>query len=331
MQQAMEAAQSVIFAIFACVAWLFLANLALKALWPLTGPEASRNFARRAALRPWLFLTPALSAMGLCLLYPFAMSLWLSLQDASASQFIGLSNYLGLAAEPKFLEALWNTALWLLIVPALCVVLGLVAAVVTDRIFWGNLAKSLLFMPMAISFVAASVIWKLVYETRAKGAQIGLLSAVVEAMGGQGQQWLTLPFWNMICLMAVLVWVQTGFAMVIFVAALRGLSQEVLEAALLDGATPWQIFYRIKLPQLSGTIAVVWTTITLTVLKVFDIVLTMTNGQWGTQVMAGLMFDWMFRAQDMGRASTVAVVLMAMVTPVMIWNIWRANNGLDHV
>ena len=141
-------------------------------------------------------------------------------------------------------------------------------------------------------------------------------------LGGDPQTWLTIQPWNNFFLMIVLVWIQTGFAMVILSAALRGIPEETIEAAVLDGASPWQIFFKIKVPQIMGTIAVVWTTITITVLKVFDIVFVMTNGQWGTQVLANLMYDWMFRGTpDYGRGSAIAIVLMILVLPIMIWNI----------
>jgi alpha-glucoside transport system permease protein len=310
-------------------------------------------------------------------------------------------------SESKFWEAISNNMLWLIVVPAVSTAFGLLAAQLTDRISWGNIAKSLIFMPMAISFVGASVIFKLIYDARpADVAQIGVLNAVwmqfeegagsfiflrllpaicliafaaiVAYVGwlfakaiwerhadrslwllplrllvavaavwliwkslssvvtlftfvppyGQPQQWLTTTFWNNFFLMAVLIWIQTGFAMVILSAALRGIPEETIEAAILDGASPWQVFWKIKVPQIWGTIAVVWTTITILVLKVFDIVLTMTNGQWGSQVLANLMFDWMFRGNDTGRASTVALVIMVLVTPIMVWNIRNARREL---
>ena len=140
------------------------------------------------------------------------------------------------------------------------------------------------------------------------------------------QLWLTLIPWNNVFLMIVLVWIQTGFAMVILSAALRGIPEETIEAAILDGASPLQVFFKIKVPQIMGTIAVVWTTITIVVLKVFDIVFVMTNGQWGTQVLANLMYDWMFRGTpDYGRGSAIAIILMILVTPIMIWNIVNAR------
>ncbi len=159
----------------------------------------------------------------------------------------------------------------------------------TDKIWWGTIAKSLIFLPLAISFVGASVIWKFIYEYRGEGqVQIGLLNAIVQFFGGNPQVWISLPFWNNFFLMAILIWIQTGFAMVILSAALRGIPEETIEAAVIDGAGPFQIFWKIMIPQIWGTIAVVWTTITILVLKVFDIVLTMTNGQWNSQVLANL-------------------------------------------
>ena len=233
--------------------------------------------------------------------------------------------YAGVFLSPhKFWEAVTNNFLWLLIVPALSTAFGLLAAQLTDRINWGNIAKSLIFMPMAISFVGAAVIFKLVYDARPEDvAQIGVLNAIYLQLGGESPiTWLTVPFWNNFFLMAILVWIQTGFAMVIFSAALRGVPEETLEAARIDGANEVQIFFKIMIPQIMSTIVVVWTTITIIVLKIFDIVLAMTNGQWETEVLANLMFDWMFRGGgDSGRGSTIAVFIMLAVIPIMVWNI----------
>jgi alpha-glucoside transport system permease protein len=197
--------------------------------------------------------------------------------------------------------------------------------VLADRLRWGTLAKSFIFMPMAISFVGASVIWKFVYDYRgADSAQIGILNALVVSLGGQPQAWMTLPAWNNSLLMIILIWIETGFAMVVLSAALRSLPEETVDAARVDGASEVQIFFRIMIPQIAGTILVVWTTITIVVLKVFDIVLAMTNGQWDTEVLANLMYDWMFRGGgDFGRGSMIAVVIMVAVLPIMIWNIHR--------
>jgi alpha-glucoside transport system permease protein len=212
------------------------------------------------------------------------------------------------------------------VVPVFSTAFGLVIAVLADRLWWGNIAKSLVFMPMAISFVGASVIWKFVYDYRAAGQQqIGVLNALVTGLGLPPQAWITLPLWNSFFLMVILIWIQTGFAMVILSAALRGVPEETLEAARIDGANGFRIFFDIMIPQIWGTIVVVWTTITIVVLKVFDIIFAMTNGQWNTEVLANFMFKWMFVNFDYGRGSTVAVIIMLAVLPIMIWNIRRAN------
>ena len=219
--------------------------------------------------------------------------------------------------------------MWLIVVPAMSTAFGLLAAQLTDRISWGNLAKSLIFMPMAISFVGASVIWKLVYDTRPEGTdQIGVLNALWTAMGGEPQTWLTNIPWNNFLLMVILIWIQTGFAMVILSAALRGIPEETVEAAIVDGANPFQIFFKIKVPQIMSTIVVVWTTITLVVLKVFDIVLAMTNGQWETQVLANYMYDKLFRAFDWGVGSASAMVIMLLVSPILVWNVYNARKEM---
>ncbi len=313
--------------VFACVAWFWGSNIVLDTILPPRGPHAGDNIRRANQIRPWLFLGPALLFLGLYLVYPVIDSFWRSLHDADGSRFVGGANYAWLLGDGKFRESMRNNMLWLLVVPALSTLFGLIAAQLTDRIGWGNIGKSLIFMPMAISFVGAGVIWKFIYEYRAPGeSQIGLLNWIVTKLGGEPQIWLTLIPWNNFFLMIVLVWIQTGFAMVILSAALRGIPEETIEAAILDGASPMQVFMKIKVPQIMGTIAVVWTTITIVVLKVFDIVFVMTNGQWGTQVLANLMYDWMFRGSpDYGRGSAIAIVLMILVTPIMVWNIVNAR------
>jgi len=168
-----------------------------------------------------------------------------------------------------------------------------------------------------------AVIWKLVYEARPVGfEQTGVLNAVYLFLTDNNPlNWLTIPGWNSFLLMVVLIWIQTGFAMVILSAALRGIPEETVEAAIVDGANPFQIFFKIKVPQITSTIVVVWTTITITVLKVFDIVFAMTNGQWNTQVLANYMFDKLFRANDWGVGSAAAMVIMVLVTPILVWNV----------
>jgi alpha-glucoside transport system permease protein len=317
-----------------CVGYFYFSNVILDTLiFPARGQNAGRNINRANMVRPWLFLLPAIAALGLYLAYPVVATLHLSLTEripGGGFKWVGLANYQQMLNEPKFWEAMRNNMLWLIVVPAASTAFGLLVAQLTDRIRWGNIAKSLVFMPMAISFVGASVIWKLVYDTRpADQDQIGILNALYIFFGGaEPQTWLTIPIWNNFFLMAVLVWIQTGFAMVILSAALRGIPEETVEAAIVDGAGPMAIFFKIKVPQIRSTILVVWTTITITVLKVFDIVFAMTNGQWETQVLANYMFDKLFRANDWGLASAAAMVILLLVTPILIWNVRNARNEM---
>ena len=319
----------------ACIGYFYGANLFLdKVLFPPRGPNAGRNINRANQIRPWLFLFPAIFALGLYLAYPVFATLRLSFLErlpGNEYAFVGLDNYTRMFAEPKFLEALRNNVLWLVVVPAASTAFGLLAAQLTDRLRWGNIAKSIIFMPMAISFVGAAVIFKLVYEARPEDvAQIGVLNHLyLNYFGGaEPQQWLTIPFWNNFFLMIVLIWIQTGFAMVILSAALRGIPEETVEAAIVDGANPFQIFFKIKIPQIMSTIVVVWTTITIATLKVFDIVFAMTNGQWETQVLANYMYDKLFRANDWGVGSAAAMIIMLMVTPILVWNVQNARKEM---
>lgn len=318
-----------------CIGYFYGANLFLdKVLFPPKGPNAGRNINRANMIRPWLFLLPAILALGLYLAYPVFATLRLSFLErlpGNEYAFVGLENYSRMFGEPKFREAMLNNVLWLIVVPAASTAFGLLAAQLTDRLSWGNIAKSIIFMPMAISLVGAAVIFKLVYEARPVDvAQIGVLNHLyLNYFGGsEPQQWLTVPFWNNFFLMIVLVWIQTGFAMVILSAALRGIPEETVEAAIVDGANPFQIFFKIKVPQIMSTIVVVWTTITIATLKVFDIVFAMTNGQWETQVLANYMYDKLFRANDWGMGSAAAMIIMLMVTPILVWNVQNARKEM---
>ena len=280
---------------------------------------------QREAIRPWLFLAPAIFVLGVYLVYPVYETVRLSLFDRTGTVFNGVANYVWAFRDPEFLNAIRNNVLWLVVVPLLSTAFGLVVAVLADRVRWGTIAKTMIFLPMAISFVGASVIWKFVYDFRGPDVtQIGILNAIIVWFGGEPQAWITVPFWNNFFLMAILIWIQTPFSMVIMSAALRGIPEETIEAARIDGASELMIFFKIMIPQIMTTILVVWTTITIIVLKVFDIVLAMTNGQWSTEVLANLMFDWMFRGGgDFGRGSTIAMIIMVAVIPIMIWNIRR--------
>ena len=330
MYPAMQGIMAIVGAVSVCLTYYFVSNWLLDNVFlPAKGAHISRNINRANMIRPWLFLAPALLVLCVYLAYPVIETLRLSFMQRQGAEFVwvGLDNYQQMMTEDKFWEALTNNVLWLIIVPAGATAMGLIAAQLTDRIYWGNLAKSLIFMPMAISFVGASIIWKLVYDTRPiDQEQIGLLNALYLFFGGDAPQtWVTMPFWNNLFLMVVLIWIQTGFAMVILSAALRSIPEETIEAAILDGANPWVVFFKIKVPQIKGTILVVWTTITITVLKVFDIVYAMTNGQWNTQILANYMFNKLFSANDWGVGSASAMVIMLLVTPILVWNVYNAR------
>jgi len=323
--QIVQTLTAVVVSIAFCLLYFAGSNFLLDRIISLPVGSLHGRELVRSKIRPWLFLAPALLLLGIYLLYPLVETFRLSFYDPRGETFVGLANYQWVFVDQGFLITIRNNFMWLLVVPALSTIFGLIVAVLADRVWWGNFAKSMVFMPMAISFVGASVIWKFVFDYRGPGSeQIGILNAIVTGMGFPPQAWVTLPFWNNFFLMAILVWIQTGFAMVILSAALRGVPTETIEAARIDGASEIQIFFEIMVPQVMSTVLVVWTTITITVLKVFDIVMAMTGGQWDTSVLANLMYDWMFRGGgDYGRSSTLAMVLMFAVIPVMAFNIRR--------
>ncbi|MDD7969896.1 carbohydrate ABC transporter permease [Roseinatronobacter alkalisoli] len=315
---------TIIIGVGGCVGYFYASNLILdKVIFPARGAHIGRNINRANKVRPWLFLFPAIFALSLYLVYPVIGSFYRSLFDRSGMGFIGLGNYFDLMREGTFRTAVFNNLLWVLFVPALATFLGLLVAQLTDRLSWGNIAKSLIFMPMAISFVGASLIWKFVYSAN---PDIGILNSMRDFFGMAPVDPVQIPFWNNFFLMFILVWIQTGFAMVILSAALRGIPEETIEAAIIDGANPFQVFFSIKVPQIMGTIVVVWTTITILVLKVFDIVYTMTGGNFGTHILPSYMMTYMFR--DDGRATAVAFVIMILVLPVMVWNIRQARKEM---
>ncbi len=330
LQQIIYAALAVIIAVSIFVAyfwgsnWLLDRMLATNSSMPTDVINQRDN--RRSRIRPWLFVIPALLFLTVYLVYPVIETLRLSMFDRLDQHFIWFKNYTWLFGDSGFWQSALNNLGWLIIVPALATSFGLVIAVLADRLWWGHIAKTLIFMPMAISFVGAAVIWRFVYDYNGPGMeQIGLLSAITEGLGLSPQPWLTIRYLNSFLLMIILVWIQTGFAMVILSAALRGIPEETIEAARIDGASERQIFFGIMIPQIAGTILVVWTTITIIVLKVFDIVYAMTNGENGTQVLANLMYRWTFINGDSGRGSAIAMIIMIAVLPIMIWNIRRAR------
>ncbi|HLX35236.1 MAG TPA: sugar ABC transporter permease [Candidatus Limnocylindrales bacterium] len=280
---------------------------------------------RQASLRPWLWILPALLLLGFFLVYPTIATAIRSFQDkTAAANFIGFANYQFFFSSPDTLVALRNSFIWLVLLTALVVVGGLITAVLFDRVRYESVAKSLLFLPLAISFVGAGVIWKFMFDYEPAGqTQIGTINGGLTALGIGPASFITDAPANTIWLIVVGAWIWTGFAMVILSAALKGISPEILEAARVDGASELQLFRRITLPLLSPTIAVVATTMIITALKAFDIVYVMTSGNFDTNILALDMYHQLFDFGQPGRAAAVATILVILIIPVMIVNIRR--------
>lgn len=278
----------------------------------------------KTRLTPYVFVGPAIAILGWYLFIPAIRSVYSSLLNANQTQFVGLDNYVYAFTSPAMLESFRNNLLWLVLGTGFSVIFGLLVAVLADRTHprFETIIKSLIFMPMAISMVGASVIWRFIYAFRPAGdIQIGLLNAVVTAFGGQPVAWISFKPWNTLFLIVILIWLQTGYAMVIMSAAIKGIPAELIEAARIDGATEIQAFFKITIPYIQGTIVTVATTIVIFTLKIFDIVQAMTGGNFGTQVIANEQYKQMFRAFDFGRGSAIAVVLLLAVIPVMYYNL----------
>ncbi len=281
---------------------------------------------RQAKIRPWFWLSPAFILLIVFLIYPVINTIILSFENASSTKFVGLKNYIFIFTNHSTLIALKNNLLWLVFVTLVTVTLGLLIAVLTDRIKYESVAKAFIFLPMAISAVAAGVIWKFMYEFRPKGTeQIGTVNAVLSGVipNFAPKAWLFNPPVNTFALMIVYVWMWTGFCMIILSAGLKGIPDSLLEAARIDGANEWKIFWRIIIPTMASTIIVVATTMVINVLKIFDIVYVMTNGTLGTEVIANRMYKEMFNFRNFGRASAIAVILLVAIIPVMLVNIKR--------
>jgi alpha-glucoside transport system permease protein len=275
-------------------------------------------------LRPWLWAGPVLLILTLYLIYPTINTFYLSFLNADSSKSVGLSNYIAIFTTPDMLNVLRNNLYWLVFLTLFTVTLGLLFAIIFDKVSYEAVAKAIVFLPMAISFVAASVIWKLMFDYQPPGhPQTGTLNAIVVALGGQPVPWLIDRGINNFALIGVGVWMWTGFALVIISAGLKGIPTEILEAARVDGANEWQILINVTIPLLGSTIAVVATTIVIYALKAFDIVYVMTNGNFGTDVIANRMYNEMFTFLDFGRASAFAVILLLAIIPVMLININR--------
>lgn len=289
-------------------------------------------------LQPFVFVGPAMAILIWYLALPSLRTFYLSLfgrdgpprgigffQSFASDAFVGLQNYVAIFTERLLQEAFRNNLMWIVFGSTFSVILGLLVATLADRSKFERVAKSLVFLPMAISFVGASIIWNFIYEIRPVGQpQIGLLNALLVSVGGTPFAWdkaVEIAPWNNLFLILIVIWLQSGYAMVLFSAALKGIPEEILEAARVDGATEIQTFFRIMIPYIMGTIITVWTTIIIFTLKIFDVVWVMTGGQFGTHVIATQFYRQSFTARNSGYGSAIAIILLLTVIPVMIYNL----------
>ncbi|MCL7454030.1 MAG: sugar ABC transporter permease [Anaerolineae bacterium] len=288
-------------------------------------------------LQPFVFVGPAMAILIWYLALPSVRTFYLSLfgrdgppdvgffQTFTSDAFVGFQNYIAVFSERLLTEALRNNLMWIVFGSTLSVALGLVVATLADRSRFERTAKSLIFLPMAISFVGAGVIWNFMYDIRPVGQpQIGLLNAILTSVGASPvawDKWVAIQPWNNLFLIVIVIWLQAGYAMVLFSAALKGIPEEILEASRVDGATEIQIFTRIMIPYIMGTIITVWTTVVIFTLKIFDVVWVMTGGQFGTHVIATQFYRQSFTARNSGYGSAIAIVLLVTVIPVMIYNL----------
>jgi alpha-glucoside transport system permease protein len=295
------------------VAALFVtANYLIEAL-----PDKARN-----ATRPFLFFLPGVGILFLFLTIPTLITLYQSFFNKDSTQFVGLSNYVATFTDSSMLESFRNNLIWLFFGTGFCVSLGLLIAVLADRSKFETLAKAIIFMPMAISLVGASVIWRFIYYyAPSDQPQIGVLNAVLTSFGGQSQSWLTLQPWNNLFLILVLIWGSTGFAMVLFSSALKGVPTDLIEASRVDGATEIQAFFAIIIPYIQGTILTVTTTTAIGTLKIFDQVFVMTGGQYGTSVVGTEFYRQFFTNANYGYGSAIAIVLFIIISPVLVYNL----------
>jgi alpha-glucoside transport system permease protein len=296
-------------AIFAAVVGLIL-FLVDKA------PKRGRDYLQLAA-----FVGPALVLLFFGLIYPAIRTTSLAFFNRTGDP-VGFENFVWAFTQPDAVRTLVNTVIWVVLVPLISTAVGLAYAVFIDKSKGEKFFKALVFMPMAISFVGAGIIWKFVYDYKSQGRdQIGLLNAIVVGFGGDPVQWLQSPPLNTFLLIAVMVWIQTGFAMVVLSAAIKGVPLEQIEAAQLDGTNAWERFVNVTVPGIRSSLVVVVTTISIATLKVFDIVRTMTAGNFDTSVVANEMYTQAFRANEPGRGAALAVILFVLVLPIVIYNV----------
>lgn len=286
----------------------------------------SQNFIARL-----IFFGPAAILLLTGLVIPAVQTIIFSFKDPDSIKFVGLANYRWMTIDPNIHTILINTILWILIVPVVTTGIGLMLAVMLDRMRHESVPKSLIFMPMAISFVGASIIWKFVYDYAKEGyPQTGLLSNLARLIGKEPQNWMLVKPLNTFLLMIIFVWVQTGFAMVILSAAIKAVPADIVEASALDGAHGWKLFKSITFPMVRSTFIVVLATMVVGALKLFDIVRTMTGGNFSTNVLANEMYSKVFVEFDQGKGSALAVALFISVSPILIYNIIHLRRERQH-
>jgi len=290
----------------------------LLALYGIAEAASRANRSRTVAA---VFLLPAVLMLCIGLVYPALRTVAMSFFSGDGSEFVGLDNYGWAVTDPDALQTLINTAMWIIVVPAVSTALGLVYAVLIDGRRGERVYKALVFLPMGISFVGASIIWKFIYQYKGSGVQIGLLNQVLVWFGGDPVNWLNTNVLNNFLLMVVLIWIEVGFATVVLSAALKGVPTEIVEAARIDGASPSEIFWNVTVPSIRSAIIVVAVTVFIATLKLFDIVRAMTGGHHGTDVLAHNMWDQAFRLGNDGRGATMAVLLFLLVIPVVIYQV----------
>ena len=286
-----------------------------------SGAPLPRRVKPREGLFALFFLLPTVLLLMIGLVVPAIRTTLLSFMDRGSNDWVGLGNYSWMFSEDSIIRVLINTLVWVVLVPLVATSFGLLYAVLVDKARFEAVAKSLIFLPMAISFVGASIIWKFVYAYRGEGDQIGLLNQIVVSLGGEPKQWLLESPLNTLLLIVIMVWIQAGFAMVVLSAAIKAIPGDIVEAARLDGVSPWQMFWQITMPSIRPALIVVVVTLTIATLKVFDIVRTATNGNYDTGVIASEMYNQAFRYGENGQGSALAVFLFVLVIPVVIYQI----------
>ncbi len=298
-------------------------SMALFLFANMTAEGLARRWEER--VKPYVFMLPAYGLIGLFIVYPTILTINNSFANDDTTAFVGFDNYTEILGDPSFRETLFNNLLWIIIVPATTVFIGLIVAVLADKLNerGEKAAKSLVFLPMAISFVGAATIWKFVYDINSTGDQIGLLNGIVTAIGFEPVSWLATQTFqlNDILLMVILIWLQVGFSMVLLSAAIKGVPEETLEAARIDGANEFKIFWLVTVPQIRVTITAVFVTVLILVLKVFDVVYVMNNGRDGTSVIGLDFFRQIFDFGNFGVAAAIVVLLIIAIVPVLIYQI----------